>query len=269
MFLRSRCAFTLIELLVVIAIIAVLAAILFPVFAAAREKARQTACLSNLKQVGLATLMYVQDYDENFVHTELGGDVSDDEEHYWGDMLQPYTKNWQLLTCPSAAGQPIRFKTATTNFSQQWSYHYGINDITDNTDACTPAGDSSGPDSPACQHLGVAGQAMAAISYPADTILIADSLPANGDTGDVSTSIAPSNNLNDLAHSRHEINWQLGHRDNTYLQVDGQAQDGYARHSDGFVYVLADGHSKWRKRTLQNGRYTGGTKDAEWIANRP
>jgi prepilin-type N-terminal cleavage/methylation domain-containing protein len=259
--------FTLIELLVVIAIIAILAAILFPVFAAAREKARQTACLSNLKQVGLAAQMYAQDYDESLPLTERGGDIDDAHEYYWGDMLFPYMKHWQMLRCPSAS-QPITFKTGVPTYSQQWSYNYGINDITDNSDACTPSG-GNGPDNPACQHLGVAGKALAAVSYPASTILITDNLPATGDSGDVRTDISPSNNPNDLAHSRHEINWQLGHRDNRYLQVDGQSQDGYARHSDGFVYVLTDGHSRWRKRALQDGFYVGGTTDDEWIATRP
>ncbi len=69
--LAKRAAFTLIELLVVIAIIAILAAILFPVFAQAREKARQTSCLSNGKQMGLSLLMYAQDYDETFVFSPI------------------------------------------------------------------------------------------------------------------------------------------------------------------------------------------------------
>src|SRR3569833_3782856 len=105
-----RTGFTLIELLVVIAIIAILAAILFPVFAQAREKARQTACMSNLRQVGLAIQQYAQDYDESYVHTELGGDVDEDHEYYWGDMLQPYLKSWALLTCPDAE-QKLLFKS--------------------------------------------------------------------------------------------------------------------------------------------------------------
>ncbi|MFP3902736.1 MAG: DUF1559 domain-containing protein [Armatimonadota bacterium] len=101
-----RRGFTLIELLVVIAIIAILAAILFPVFARAREKARQSSCLSNTKQIGLSLLMYAQDYDETLprsggyrsptVLAEWGGYV------YWFMEIEPYMKNRQILDCPSA-----------------------------------------------------------------------------------------------------------------------------------------------------------------------
>ena len=106
---RSRHpGFTLIELLVVIAIIAILAAILFPVFAQARAQARKTTCLSNTKQLGLAVLMYVQDYDETFplIFSEAPFQV----EHYWATSpasaaawqmsVQPYIKNWGLTVCP-------------------------------------------------------------------------------------------------------------------------------------------------------------------------
>ena len=103
-----KSAFTLIELLVVIAIIAILAAILFPVFAQAREKARQTSCLSNQKQLGTALMMYVQDYDETYPQAyyyknntattnggSAGGYVT------WTVMLQPYVKSVQMFVCPS------------------------------------------------------------------------------------------------------------------------------------------------------------------------
>lgn len=94
-----RKGFTLIELLVVIAIIAILAAILFPVFAKAREKARQASCLSNEKQLDLAMLMYVQDYDERFAPEcsyPVGGLAC------WRSEIYPYVKNWQVFACPSA-----------------------------------------------------------------------------------------------------------------------------------------------------------------------
>jgi prepilin-type N-terminal cleavage/methylation domain-containing protein/prepilin-type processing-associated H-X9-DG protein len=94
---RYRPGFTLIELLVVIAIIAILAAILFPVFARAREQARKAACLSNMKQVGLGLAMYVQDYDETYPMAYMGASVG-----YWYNILEPYAKSEQVFICPTA-----------------------------------------------------------------------------------------------------------------------------------------------------------------------
>jgi prepilin-type N-terminal cleavage/methylation domain-containing protein/prepilin-type processing-associated H-X9-DG protein len=98
---RKPHAFTLIELLVVIAIIAILAAILFPVFAQAREKARQATCQSNLKQVGLGFNMYAQDYDENLPYNYHYDKVRA-RLWWWEDDIQPYTKNYKIFVCPSA-----------------------------------------------------------------------------------------------------------------------------------------------------------------------
>ncbi|GBC96096.1 hypothetical protein HRbin16_01897 [bacterium HR16] len=105
----KRNGFTLIELLVVIAIIAILAAILFPVFAQAREKARMTGCLSNTKQIGLAHNMYIQDYDETFVWNPWPGGPGgapwcgnpDQPTLIWTGALMPYIKNKGLFQCPS------------------------------------------------------------------------------------------------------------------------------------------------------------------------
>jgi len=115
---RSSSAFTLIELLVVIAIIAILAAILFPVFAQAREKARAISCIANLKQIGTASKMYEQDYDESIINEWVNTppDASDniagfspgdahDYKRYWTYFIQPYIKNWQVTVCPDASDE--------------------------------------------------------------------------------------------------------------------------------------------------------------------
>lgn len=95
----QKSAFTLIELLVVIAIIAILAAILFPVFARARENARRTSCLSNIKQIGLGLIQYAQDYDETFPAARNTGTAIS-----WRYMIQPYLKSTQVNSCPSRQG---------------------------------------------------------------------------------------------------------------------------------------------------------------------
>lgn len=118
-----RTGFTLIELLVVIAIIAILAAILFPVFARAREKARQSSCLSNLKQIGTAEMMYVQDYDE-MMHSWSEA-TGTGELIYAAWLLQPYVMNTQLFDCPSDNRTILPDLPAPADNSQRGRAEYG------------------------------------------------------------------------------------------------------------------------------------------------
>jgi prepilin-type N-terminal cleavage/methylation domain-containing protein/prepilin-type processing-associated H-X9-DG protein len=141
--MKNRRGFTLIELLVVIAIIAILAAILFPVFAQAREKARQTSCLSNLKQIGLAFRMYVSDYDEKWPQNgqiaccsngQINSDGVDFGYNGWiSNALRPYTKDQAIYICPDLQGYYTftdpwsNGGTATTDGSQTFSYAFNYN----------------------------------------------------------------------------------------------------------------------------------------------
>ncbi|HLK59388.1 MAG TPA: prepilin-type N-terminal cleavage/methylation domain-containing protein [Chthonomonadaceae bacterium] len=117
--LNKRAGFTLIELLVVIAIIAILAAILFPVFAQAREKARAISCLSNCKQIGTAFYMYVQDYDETTMNMGNGD---------YTDRLYPYIKNEQVFLCPDRSdtqAEEAPDGVTLTNRSIGYGYNWG------------------------------------------------------------------------------------------------------------------------------------------------
>ncbi len=109
---RNRTGFTLIELLVVIAIIAILAAILFPVFAQARESARKTQCLSNMRQIGTAIAQYTQEYDERYPSCDFGAYLV---------LVQPFIKNFDVWRCPSRYGSYRVQNNAITGQATIWA----------------------------------------------------------------------------------------------------------------------------------------------------
>ncbi len=241
----TRRAFTLIELLVVIAIIAILAAILFPVFAQAREKARGTSSMSNTKQIGLAFQMYSQDFDETLVLTYWPGTSavgvapgckrpsrpgSPDQPCAaqtpgWPALLQPYEKNYDLYRCPSVGDPWGIYGNPTFNWWFNWSRfaNYGYNWVY----LCpTPvSGGSTGGQSPA---------SLASITAPAQTVAFVDSAVNIGGGAYRAGYIVTDPPTGATANG---VYWFGG-----WASVRPDP-----RHTDGANVAWADGHSKWSK----------------------
>lgn len=242
-FTRSKSgAFTLIELLVVIAIIAILAAILFPVFAKAREKARQASCLSNEKQLGLGILQYAQDYDERFPY----GDVST-HNYYgrgWGGNIYSYVKSTGVYKCPDDP-------TAQTT---------GINGLTGEIDYPVSYGFNSNMAAP----FGGGTTGLPGLVAPASTVLLFEvqgahqwlTNPNDYSSKDLYTS-SPNGNGGDggagyvdiAGATASTVKYATGAMGNPERYPSNNVvSETSGRHTDASNFALADGHCKYIRR---------------------
>jgi len=228
--------FTLVELLVVIAIIAILAAILFPVFAQAREKARQTSCTSNLKQIGMAALMYAQDYDEKmFIYGYA--DANWKWHFWWGSwdgqtlnvaegLLNPYMKSGQIQACPSFQSN-MRGAMGLTGYGYNYVY-------------LSPSTYEM-PDWKQTFHPITLGN----IQKPAETVMMADSARLN--TWDYATPTLEGN---------------------TFLEPPSNAYPTFhVRHNGSGNILWCDGHVKVFRPTFRSGSFGWGYNATDFVAN--
>ena len=227
---RTRHGFTLIELLVVIAIIAILAAILFPVFAQAREKARATSCLSNMKQLGLGFIQYNQDNDEK---NPDGVNVSSPGGNGWAGQLYPYVKSKSIYVCPD---------DSTVNVVS--SYAYNSNNV------------ETAPDVTLLDSYTVAQY-----NSPAKTILLSE-VTGNGDPGNAYSVALPAGNpLSDVTSDgtggRSAAGYGLFINGTGYFLANEPLKyaTGWVRNSDMQEYF---GHPAHYYYAAQDGRHTGG-----------
>jgi len=224
---RTGQGFTLIELLVVVAIIALLAAILFPVFSRAREQARKASCQSNLKQIGLALVMYTQDYDESYPAQNMGYLRSDGYGAHWYDALQPYAKSYQVWVCPTSG--------YLTKYPSGAMYSYGMNNCGTSVTAVGTPGYGFGNN--------LLGQCTASGSGPTKLVDIVNP------SGTIFAADAASNGLGGSYG-----NILVGYGNDTFIPVlhggqvgpfSGTVQQPVDKSGGGGNYLFADGHVKY------------------------
>lgn len=235
-------AFTLIELLVVIAIIAILAAILFPVFAKVREKARQTMCLSNEKQLGLALTQYVQDNDETFPSGSVSGTLGPND-HFgigWAGSIYPYVKSVGAYNCPDDKTQ-----SQPNANPPMYEVSYALNTHIMNSYLTPAFGNPQGP----LGHL-------SAFNSPSKTVLLCEVTNNLADVTSINegqTNTPPATHLSVVTNGSGGC---LGITLNNYdaaarlstgpVDLDTAGLDGTTgRHTDAANYLLVDGHAKW------------------------